>query len=346
MIIGFLILDTFDHAAPPGPALAFVSAEPFPPILEFRWRIPGPPSRIWATTSPRSAGFSARGAEDLHRYDESGKEAPCRNRSIHAGLVRAATMADVARTLGLSHPDHVARLNDLHRCARTPARGSSRPSRPGYRRNPAPGRWSLGDPRRSACSASTPRCTARPARLAASSTPHRTPDTRQRRDRRGGQVETVRDALERLIAQSVEGIIVIAPLFGTVKVFSAADRSLPIVIVESGTRRPDVGAGRPGRGVPDGHPAPCWRRARSTVWRMADQRAGSRPRPGSGLADGAGPGRRARSGAAAPARRSPSGYEAAAPAPGRSPASRQSTNSATTRWRFGLLRAFHEPDAG
>src|SRR4051794_12817416 len=47
-------------------------------------------------------------------------------------------------------------------------------------------------------------------------------------------VDTVRDAIERLIAQSVEGIIVIAPLRGTVEVLPSLTRTVPLVIVESG----------------------------------------------------------------------------------------------------------------
>jgi DNA-binding LacI/PurR family transcriptional regulator len=51
---------------------------------------------------------------------------------------------------------------------------------------------------------------------------------------KGITTETVREAAERLIAQAVEGIVVIAPLLGTVAVMPSLSRTVPIVIVESG----------------------------------------------------------------------------------------------------------------
>jgi DNA-binding LacI/PurR family transcriptional regulator len=50
----------------------------------------------------------------------------------------------------------------------------------------------------------------------------------------GTAIATVREAIERLIAQSVEGIVVIAPLLGTVEVLPSLNRTVPVVIVESG----------------------------------------------------------------------------------------------------------------
>jgi DNA-binding LacI/PurR family transcriptional regulator len=54
-------------------------------------------------------------------------------------------------------------------------------------------------------------------------------------------IETVGDAIERLIRQGVEGIIVIA-LFGTVEMLPVLSLSVPVVIVESGSRLASVRA--------------------------------------------------------------------------------------------------------
>jgi DNA-binding LacI/PurR family transcriptional regulator len=150
--------------------------------------------------------------------------------------IRAATMADVARTLGLSHQTVSRVLND-HPSVRpdTRARVLKAIEDLGYRRNPAARALVT---RRSQTIGVVgfdttlygPASTLAGIEHAAQHAGYLVSVAIAK----AVTVETVRDALERLIAQTVEGIIVIAPLFGTVEVLPPASRSLPIVIVESG----------------------------------------------------------------------------------------------------------------
>jgi len=151
--------------------------------------------------------------------------------------IRAATMADVARSLGLSHQTVSRVLND-HPSVRpdTRARVLKAIEDLGYRRNPA-ARALVTRRSQTIGVVSFDTTLYGPASTLAGI---------EHAAQHAGYfvsvaiakavtTETVRDAIERLIAQSVEGIIVIAPLFGTVEVLPPASRSVPVVIVESGS---------------------------------------------------------------------------------------------------------------
>src|SRR4051794_13677962 len=150
---------------------------------------------------------------------------------------RAVTMADVARTLGLSHQTVSRVLND-HPSVRpdTRARVLKAIEDLGYRRNPAA--RALVTRRSQTIGVGSfdttlygPASTLAGIEHAAQHAGYFV-SVAIAKDVTG---ETVRDAIERLIAQSVEGIIIIAPLFGTVEVLPPPSRSLPVVIVESGS---------------------------------------------------------------------------------------------------------------
>jgi DNA-binding LacI/PurR family transcriptional regulator len=153
--------------------------------------------------------------------------------------------------------------------------------------------------------------------------------------------ETVRDALERLIAQSVEGVIVIAPLLGTVEALPALTRSLPVVIVESGNA-PGLASVRvdqfEGARMATRH---LLEQGASTVWHVAgpDDWIEAEARVAGWRAE------LARAGAPVPdllrgTWRPESGYEA-----GRKLARRTDVDAvfvANDQMALGLLRAFHE----
>jgi DNA-binding LacI/PurR family transcriptional regulator len=148
---------------------------------------------------------------------------------------RAATMADVARTLGLSHQTVSRVLND-HPSVRpdTRARVLKAIEELGYRRN-------------TAARALVTRRTQTVGVVSFDTTLYGPASTLAGIEQAAQQagyfvsvavaeavtVATVRDAIERLIAQSVEGIIVIAPLIGTVEVLPSLTRMVPLVVVES-----------------------------------------------------------------------------------------------------------------
>jgi DNA-binding LacI/PurR family transcriptional regulator len=154
-----------------------------------------------------------------------------------ADIPRAATMADVARTLGLSHQTVSRVLND-HPSVRpdTRARVLKAIEDLGYRRN-------------SAARALVTRRTQTLGVVSFDTTLYGPSSTLAGIEHaaqqagyfvsvaiaKGITTETVREAAERLIAQAVEGIVVIAPLLGTVAVLPSLSRTVPIVIVESGT---------------------------------------------------------------------------------------------------------------
>jgi DNA-binding LacI/PurR family transcriptional regulator len=149
---------------------------------------------------------------------------------------RAATMADVARTLGLSHQT-VSRVLNGHPSVRpdTRARVLQAIEDLGYRRN-------------SAARALVTRRSQTVGVVSFDTTLYGPASTLAGIEHAAQQAgyfvsvaiakavtaETVRDALERLIAQSVEGVIIIAPLLGTVEALPELTRSVPVVIVESG----------------------------------------------------------------------------------------------------------------
>jgi DNA-binding LacI/PurR family transcriptional regulator len=149
---------------------------------------------------------------------------------------RAATMADVARTLGLSHQTVSRVLND-HPSVRpdTRARVLKAIEELGYRRN-------------SAARALVTRRTQTVGVVRFDTTLYGPSSTLAGIEHaaqqagyfvsvaiaQGTAIATVRAAIERLIAQSVEGIVVIAPLLGTVEVLPSLNRTVPVVIVESG----------------------------------------------------------------------------------------------------------------
>jgi DNA-binding LacI/PurR family transcriptional regulator len=148
---------------------------------------------------------------------------------------RAATMADVARTLGLSHQT-VSRVINDHPSVRpdTRARVLQAIEELGYRRN-------------TAARALVTRRTQTIGVVSFDTTLYGPASTLAGIEQAAQQagyfvsvavakavtVETVRDAVERLIAQSVEGIIVIAPLIGTVEVLPSLTGTVPLVVVES-----------------------------------------------------------------------------------------------------------------
>ncbi len=191
-------------------------------------------------------------AEDLRdergartsRADGPGVPSP-RVKTTAAPAARAATMADVARTLGLSHQTVSRVLND-HPSVRpdTRARVLQAIEDLGYRRNPA----------------ARALVTRRSQTLGVVSFdttlygPASTLAGIEQAAREAGYFvsvaiaksvssETVRDALDRLTAQSVDGIIVIAPLLGSVEVLSKLTRGVPVVIVESASA-PDLASVR------------------------------------------------------------------------------------------------------
>jgi DNA-binding LacI/PurR family transcriptional regulator len=149
----------------------------------------------------------------------------------------AATMADVARTLGLSHQT-VSRVLNGHPSVRpdTRARVLKAIEDLGYRRNPA-------------ARALVTRRSQTLGVVAFDTTlygPASTLAGIEEAAREAGYfvsvasvkavtIDTMRDALDRLSAQSVDGVIVIAPLLGTNEILSALGRSTPVVVVEGGT---------------------------------------------------------------------------------------------------------------
>jgi DNA-binding LacI/PurR family transcriptional regulator len=149
---------------------------------------------------------------------------------------RDATMADVARALGLSHQTVSRVLND-HPSVRpdTRTRVLKAIEELGYRRN-------------SAARALVTRRSQTVGVVSFDTTLYGPASTLAGIEQaaqqagyfvsvavaRAATVETVRDAIERLIAQSVEGIIVIAPLIGTVEILPSLTRTVPLVVVESG----------------------------------------------------------------------------------------------------------------
>ena len=256
---------------------------------------------------------------------------------------RAATMADVARTLGLSHQTVSRVLND-HPSVRpdTRARVLKAIEELGYRRNTA-ARALVTRRSQTVGVVSFDTTLYGPASTLAG--------IEHAAQRAGYSVsvaiadalttETVRQAIERLIAQGVEGIIVIAPLLGTVELLPSLSRSLPVVIVESGDApgltsvRVDQaeGARMVTRHLLDQGAATVWHVAGPADWVEAEARV-------------AGWGEElARAGARVPALlrgtwRPESGYEA-----GRRLAHRSGVEAvfvANDQMALGLLRAFHE----
>jgi DNA-binding LacI/PurR family transcriptional regulator len=257
--------------------------------------------------------------------------------------VRAATMADVARTLGLSHQTVSRVLND-------------HPSvRPDTRARVLKAIEDLGNRRNPAARALVTRRSQTIGVVSFDTTlygPASTLAGIEHAAQHAGYfvsvaiakavtVETVRDALERLIAQSVEGIIVIAPLLGTVEVLRPPSRSLPIVIVESGTApgltsvRVDQveGARMVTRHLLDEGASTVWHVAGPADWIEAEARvAGWRTEL-------------ERAGARVPALlrgtwRPQSGYEAGRRLAGRSGV--EAVFVGNDQMALGLLRAFHE----
>jgi DNA-binding LacI/PurR family transcriptional regulator len=151
-------------------------------------------------------------------------------------VTRAVTMADVARTLGLSHQTVSRVLND-HPSVRsdTRARVLQAVEALGFRPNPA-------------ARALVTRRSQTLGVVGFDTTLHGPASTLagiERAAQRAGYfvsvaiaeavtIDTVLDAIDRLIAQRVEGIIVIAPLLGTVKALPAVSRNVPLVVVASG----------------------------------------------------------------------------------------------------------------
>jgi DNA-binding LacI/PurR family transcriptional regulator len=151
-------------------------------------------------------------------------------------VTRAVTMADVARTLGLSHQT-VSRVLNGHPSVRsdTRARVLQAVEALGFRPNPA-------------ARALVTRRSQTLGVVGFDTTLHGPASTLagiERAAQRAGYfvsvaiaeavtIDTVRDAIDRLIAQRVEGIIVIAPLLGTVKALPAVSRNVPVVFVASG----------------------------------------------------------------------------------------------------------------
>jgi DNA-binding LacI/PurR family transcriptional regulator len=153
-----------------------------------------------------------------------------------ADVPRAVTMADVARTLGLSHQTVSRVLND-------------HPSvRPGTRARVLKAIEELGYRRNSAARALVTRRTLTVGVVSFDTTLYGPSSTLAGIEHaaqqagyfvsvaiaKGTAIATVREAIERLIAQSVEGVVVIAPLLGTVQVLASLYRTVPVVIVESG----------------------------------------------------------------------------------------------------------------
>jgi DNA-binding LacI/PurR family transcriptional regulator len=159
-----------------------------------------------------------------------------RGEAAMADVPRAATMADVARTLGLSHQTVSRVLND-HPSVRpdTRARVLKAIEELGYRRN-------------SVARALVTRRTQTVGVVSFDTTLYGPSSTLAGIEHaaqqagyfvsvaiaKGITAETVQEAAERLITQSVEGIVVIAPLLGTVAVLPSLSRTVPVVIVESG----------------------------------------------------------------------------------------------------------------
>jgi DNA-binding LacI/PurR family transcriptional regulator len=167
-------------------------------------------------------------------YDEAGRSEGARSMVKAA---RAATMADVARSLGLSHQT-VSRVLNGHPSVRpdTRARVLKAIEELGYRRN-------------TAARALVTRRTQTVGVVSFDTTlygPSSTLAGIQHAAQQAGYsvsvaiakgltTETVREAAERLIAQSVEGIVVIAPLLGTVELLPSLSPGVPMVVVESGS---------------------------------------------------------------------------------------------------------------
>jgi DNA-binding LacI/PurR family transcriptional regulator len=258
-------------------------------------------------------------------------------------VTRAVTMADVARTLGLSHQTVSRVLND-HPSVRsdTRARVLQAVEALGYRPNPA-------------ARALVTRRSQTLGVLSFDTTlygPASTLAGVERAAQRAGYfvsvaiaeavtIDTVRDAIERLVAQRVEGIIVIAPLLGTVQALPALTRSVPVVIVASAdapgltTVRMDQveGARMVTRHLLDEGASTVWHVAGPADWIEAEARvAGWRTEL-------------SRAGAAVPALlrgswQPQSGYDA-----GRRLARRAGVEAvfvANDQMALGLLRAFHE----
>jgi DNA-binding LacI/PurR family transcriptional regulator len=151
--------------------------------------------------------------------------------------IRAATMADVARTLGLSHQTVSRVLND-HPSVRpdTRARVLKAIEDLGYRRNPAA--RALVTRRSQTIGVVSFDTTLYGPASTLAAIEHAAQDAGYFVSvaiAEAATAETVRVAIERLLAQSVEGIVVIAPLFGTVEGLPGLGDQIPVVIVENGT---------------------------------------------------------------------------------------------------------------
>jgi DNA-binding LacI/PurR family transcriptional regulator len=148
---------------------------------------------------------------------------------------RAATMADVARTLGLSHQT-VSRVLNGHASVRpdTRVRVLQAIEDLGYRRNPAA--RALVTRRSHTLGVVSFDTTLYGPASTLAGVEHAAQEAGYFVSvaiARALTTETVLDALDRLVAQGVEGIVVIAPLLHVVDVLPALRGSVPLVIVES-----------------------------------------------------------------------------------------------------------------
>src|SRR4051794_29158237 len=149
---------------------------------------------------------------------------------------RAVTMVEVARTLGLSHQTVSRVLND-HPSVRPDTRARVRKAIEdlGYRRNSA-ARTLATRRSRTVGVVSFDTTLYGPAGTLAG-VEHAAQEAGYSVSvaiARALTTDTVLDALDRLVAQGVEGIVVIAPLLDMVRALPALRGSVPLVVVESG----------------------------------------------------------------------------------------------------------------
>jgi DNA-binding LacI/PurR family transcriptional regulator len=256
---------------------------------------------------------------------------------------RAVTMADVARAIGLSHQT-VSRVLNGHPAVRpdTRARVLRAVESLGYRGNPAARALVTRRSRTLGVVSydSTlygPASTLSGVERAARSAGYFVSVTGLNRVTAG----TVREAFDRLTAQDVEGIVIIAPLSGTAGAFAALDGDLPVVVVQGGQApglasvcvAQEEGARMVTRHLLERGAATVWHLAGPAAWTEAERRMhGWR----AGLRD---------AGLAAPRVlrgdwRPSSGYAA-----GRQLARRRDVEAVfvgNDQMALGLLRAFHE----